>query len=355
MPDPGDIITNQILLNRLVNGGLTELEPIIVQMVDDLVKLLQRFDPNRVSSGRRAARVAAFDRRAQTLIRNRYKLLSRASQSFLVSLAQVQERWGKEMLTRVINEQSDISIAPGDPRPAVRVGAVGLQSRGFYRTILLEDPIHGAPLAEWWGRQTGKTQWLVRTQLRLGLANEETIDELTRRIRGRRVGRGFTGGVLQTTTRDARAIVRTAATHMAAKAHEAAFSSDPEVSRQYQYIATLDDRTTIICANLDGQVFDYDDAGAPRPPQHVACRSTIVPVVDWEGLGIKPPAEGDRASPSGPVSAGTDYGKWLRGQPRAVQNKVLGVGRAEMFRKGEVTLDQLVRRDGSIVKLADLT
>jgi len=45
---------------------------------------------------------------------------------------------------------------------------------------------------------------------------------------------------------------------------------------QYQYIATLDNRTSDVCTDLDGQVFKTEEAttGLNFPPMHVNCRST---------------------------------------------------------------------------------
>lgn len=52
---------------------------------------------------------------------------------------------------------------------------------------------------------------------------------------------------------------------------------ESEVSR-YIYVATLDGRTSDICADLDGQSFDIKDAqeGVNYPPMHPNCRSTTI-------------------------------------------------------------------------------
>lgn len=48
----------------------------------------------------------------------------------------------------------------------------------------------------------------------------------------------------------------------------------------YQYSAIMDDRTTEICAALDGKIFKADDA--PTPPLHFNCRSTLIPITIYE-------------------------------------------------------------------------
>ncbi|WP_339246872.1 minor capsid protein [Paenibacillus sp. FSL R10-2796] len=48
---------------------------------------------------------------------------------------------------------------------------------------------------------------------------------------------------------------------------------------QYRYTATLDSRTSITCRDLDGKVFDIEDAqvNVNYPPMHAYCRSTTIP------------------------------------------------------------------------------
>lgn len=54
----------------------------------------------------------------------------------------------------------------------------------------------------------------------------------------------------------------------------------------YEYLSTLDTRTSSICQDLDGQIFPVKDAvaGLNFPPMHAYCRSTTVPSLgpDWD-------------------------------------------------------------------------
>jgi hypothetical protein len=103
-------------------------------------------------------------------------------------------------------------------------------------------------------------------------------------------------------------------------------------------------------------VFDYDDETAPKPPQHGGCRSTIVPVIDWAGLGLTNPESivpTERASMSGPTRA-RNYGSWLKEQPVGIQDDILGVTKGKLFRTGDVSLRDLVRQDGTAISLEEL-
>ena len=53
---------------------------------------------------------------------------------------------------------------------------------------------------------------------------------------------------------------------------------------KYQFLATLDNRTSEICQNLDGKVFNLKDrvVGVNASPMHVHCRSCEIPYIDNE-------------------------------------------------------------------------
>lgn len=85
-------------------------------------------------------------------------------------------------------------------------------------------------------------------------------------------------------------LIRTEANHFHNAADVAAYEAAGV--RQYEFIATLDNRTSAVCAGLDGKVFDIEDAqtGVNYPPMHPNCRSTTVEYdpdewKDWEAIG----------------------------------------------------------------------
>lgn len=58
---------------------------------------------------------------------------------------------------------------------------------------------------------------------------------------------------------------------------------------QYQFLATLDLRTSETCASLDGEIFDLKDAqvGLNYPPMHPNCRSTTFPVIEYDAEEVR--------------------------------------------------------------------
>lgn len=51
---------------------------------------------------------------------------------------------------------------------------------------------------------------------------------------------------------------------------------------KYEFLATLDERTSEQCRNMDGRTFKVDKMiiGVNAPPLHVNCRSTTIPYID---------------------------------------------------------------------------
>lgn len=84
--------------------------------------------------------------------------------------------------------------------------------------------------------------------------------------------------------RQAEALTRTAVNSIANRAALLTYRENDDVMGQYQYVAAVDDRTTEICLELNGQIFDVNDPTAKMPPQHWNCRSTTVPVVNYGAL-----------------------------------------------------------------------
>lgn len=138
------------------------------------------------------------------------------------------------------------------------------------------------------------------------------------------------------TRRQAEALVRTSTNHVGSIARQEFYKANESVIQGERYLATLDSRTTLICAGYDGELFDIGKG--PQPPVHWNCRSIRVAEVydKWKipGLG------NERSSVDGPVSAKTTYGSFLKKQDKAFQDDVLGPERAKLFRSGEISIDK---------------
>ena len=222
-----------------------------------------------------------------------------------------------------------------------------------------------------------RQQQQLARHIRQGVFSGETTQQIARRMIGRldfgqkgnfRQVAAAGGDVTKIANYQVQTIVRTSINQVQNQASQAVYAANKKVSPRYEYVATLDSRTSAICMRLDGQEFEYNKG--PTPPQHFNCRSTTVPVVDFDGLQKKypslkkPPASvlDTRPSITGRVPQGTTYGNWLLQQDRDLQIKTLGSeAKVRIFKKaaekegsGQAALRKMIRNDGSEVSLEKL-
>jgi len=107
-------------------------------------------------------------------------------------------------------------------------------------------------------------------------------------------------------------LVRTEMTRVASTADM--LSYEAAGIAEYEYVATLDDRTSVVCGDLDNEHFRVEDAqeGTNKPPMHPNCRSTTIP---WFGADMKKglerrarDAEGNSIS----VHANMNFSDWKK-------------------------------------------
>ena len=222
-----------------------------------------------------------------------------------------------------------------------------------------------------------RQQDALARHIRQGVFSGESTQQIARRMIGRldfgqkgnvRQIAAAGGEVTKLANYQVRTIVRTSINQVQNQASQAVYAANKKVSPKYEYVATLDSRTSAICMRLDGQTFAYNNG--PTPPQHFNCRSTTVPVVDFDGLQKKypnlekpPTTQFDtRPSATGRVPQGTTYGNWLLNQDKKLQIKTLGnEGKVNYFKKlakregsGQAALRKMIRNDGSERSLKDL-
>jgi len=212
--------------------------------------------------------------------------------------------------------------------------------------------------------------------VRQGLLTGEPTPEIARRLIGRlqfgeeaKTVRQLIAAGGQSTAvanNQVMALVRTSVNQVANTASQQVYEANQDITKKYRYVATLDTRTSSICRALDGQEFEYGKG--PTPPQHFNCRSTTVPVIDYDDLGFIPPPTGTRASALGQVPANQSYGQWLakkqQGETDADllrrQAEALGARKVSYFRLlsekygPNAAIAKLVSKDGSELTLGQL-
>lgn len=218
--------------------------------------------------------------------------------------------------------------------------------------IIKATSFAGLTMGQWFETLSNSTQRNVMAAVNRGIVEGETTAQIMQRIRGTRKLK-YTDGVMQTTRRQAEAITRTTINHATNQARLEFFKENEDIIKGLKWVATLDSRTSTICAGLDGKVFPVDKG--PRPPAHPNCRSTMTAVLaDADELGIDELPQGKRASIDGQVPASTTYGEWLKRQPIAVQEQVLGVSKAKLFRDGKLPIERFTDNNQNPLTLEQL-
>ncbi|UYA98755.1 hypothetical protein P9A53_gp11 [Xanthomonas phage vB_Xar_IVIA-DoCa6] len=254
------------------------------------------------------------------------------------------------------------------------------------------SPINGIPLQGWLGTMASNDVSRIEQQIRLGVLQGETVDQMVRRIRGTKAA-GYKDGVLETTRREAEMIARTATNHVSTAARQATWDANADVISGVRWVATLDGRTSPVCQSRDGEVYPIDKG--PRPPAHPNCRSTVAPVLHGEEImGDRPTVTDTRTRRQreidfreeakeaagdnwknmsaaernaaikarrdkwgneniGQTPTSTNYQSWLKGQSKEFQDDVLGKGKAQLFRDG-MPLEKFVDEKGKPYSLAQL-
>ncbi len=242
-------------------------------------------------------------------------------------------------------------------------------SAEILKAIVSSRPFQGALLREYFKRNGKKS--LVAGQMRLyrKAIREAIEDAVVRSLTVETAIRKLRLKTLGIPRRHLAAVVDTSIKHVTQSARQEflkANSGDDGVVKGYQWLATLDLRTTLeYCVPRDGKEYDLDfqpvghgySWGAGPGRIHWRCRSTMTAVLkSWEELGIdaKELSGRTRASMDGQTAEWITAEDWLKGQSQERLEQMFGEERARLFLSGEVSVDDLIKRDGELWTLEEL-
>lgn len=212
------------------------------------------------------------------------------------------------------------------------------------KTIALSQPFRGRLLREWAASLEASDVRRVSDAIKVGIVEGQTTDQIVRRIRGTRAQK-YKNGILETSRRETQTIVRTAIAHVANRSRESLWSENKHLIEGVQWVSVLDSRTSAVCRSRDNNLYPVNSG--PRPPAHFNCRSIVV-------AAFKDSIPDTRASSMGPIPASRSYEDWLRAQSKDVQEDILGVKKADLFRKGGLSLDRFIDKTGKELTLSEL-
>lgn len=136
---------------------------------------------------------------------------------------------------------------------------------------LIRNPVNGADFVERIGINNDKLAQEVNQIMKAGITQRIPNKEMARRLADK----------MKISNNVAITLINTEITNSSNQATLFGYQ-ESGIVKQYQFLATLDDRTSDTCQDLDQEVFDLDKAvtGLNMPPMHPNCRSTTIAYFD---------------------------------------------------------------------------
>ncbi len=290
--------------------------------------------------------------------------LTDASKARLQTLLKQANETIEDYYTRISGEMTttmqDIARIQASHTASLIVATeASLPTETFLTRLATNLLIHGAPSADWWSRQSQDTAFKFANQVRQGVAQGETNEQIVSRIAGKpRLG---IPGIMAIPKQNARSLVHSSIQTVANAARMETFRQNSDVVAGVRQVSTFDSHTTETCIAYDGSMWDLDgnplgDTDLPfvseegsldGVPRHWGCRSVLVPITHRvAGLKELPPL--DRQGKAKTMD------EFLDSRTAEQLDEQLGKGRAQLYRDGKLTRQQLLDLSGNPLSTADL-
>lgn len=311
-------ISHQVWLQRNASHEVNELAPFIQQMRDEVRKQVLQFgDDNRTRQN------------LEKLLRDLDGVLDGITTNWqdkltedLQTLAGYEADWTTKTLEANVNAEF-ITPSPDQVWSAAKWNPMPLGDK----------PADLFGLMKGW--QDAEVNRLVNG-VKMGFVQGRTTRDIVKDVVG-------TGGLADISQRNAAALVKTAINHVSTQAKDVTYEKNKDIVEGYELVVTLDSRTSAICRSWPpNKVYRLDDEYQPKPPFHVACRTTTAPVIsseyDFLDAGAKRAARGAEGGTQ--VDASTSYYDFFARQPAWWQDKAIGPIRGAIFRNAGMSPEE---------------
>jgi len=170
---------------------------------------------------------------------------------------------------------------------------------------LIRTPFSGLSFTQ---RYTQNRDWLasnvnqvIRDGITKGLSNKDMVKELMKKT--------------DSSSKSANRLIRTYMNNAYGQSNLEGYKASG-VANRYEYIATLDNRTSEQCQELDGENFALSEAipGVNYPPVHYNCRSTTSIMLDSTTKAGTTRIARDMSGKTYTVPGNTTYSQWKKQQ-----------------------------------------
>lgn len=308
-------ISHQVWLQRNASHEVKELEPFIQQMRDEVRKQVLQFgDDNRTRQN------------LEKLLRDLEDILDGITTDWQDKLTEDLQALGgyeADWTTKTLTANVDAEFVTPSPEQ--------VWSAAKWNPLALSDkPADMFGMMAGWGDT--EINRLV-TGVKMGFVQGKTTRQIVKEVVG-------PGGLADISQRNAATVIRTAINHVSTQAREVTYKKNSDIVEKYEWVSTLDSRTSTICRSRDGQ--KYDIGKGPLPPAHPNCRSTTAPVIssefDFLDKGAKRAAKGAEGGQQ--VDASMTYYDFLKQQPAWFVNEALGPTRGAIFRNSGISPEE---------------
>ena len=299
-------------LERLKSGNVNEILALLDDVNDLLVDRVQRTRSKNFTRARLEALIESFS----SLAKEKYaEDIFKKLDEQLIDLSDYEADFEVRNLSQGIKVDFNL---PKSSQLITAINSTPLNLGGRFQGSLLgglKDSFTDAQI-----RTMGNT---IRASYAAGVTTPDTIRAL--QIEAFPIGK-----------RDLEAVVRTSLQRAANQTRVETWRANDDIVKGIQIIATLDGRTTTECRARDGQVLPIDSSDLP--PWHYGCRTTTAAALDrsfdFLNRGETRAARDPETGKIEKVPAKQTYYAWLKNQPKAFQESVLGPTRTKLLRDG---------------------
>lgn len=332
MPKTSDELTaisvrNQILLERLKTGEHKKFAPFL-KRIEREVRNRIGDEGDTITTKKRLNVLLTDVQRIQKDIYDEYVAQLNGD---LGAIAISQSEMEARSYNTVVANYSATVPAPEQVLAAVRLNPLQIKDYAG-------DPLIEPYMRDWSRKETAR----VTSSIQQGFYQGQTNAEIVRSIRGTKA-LNYRDGVLDISNRSAFTIVRTSVQHAASQARQATMKANSDLVKGYEWVSTLDGRTSTQCQSLDGRKFNVGEG--PMPPIHPNCRSVTTSVLseefDFLDEGATRASKGAEGGQQ--VDASLGYYDWLKKQPVSFQNAAIGNTRATLLRNGGLSSTEFAK------------
>lgn len=354
-------IIHAINLERIKASQVSTVLDILDDLGKDIELKLEKIDPTGVGPTYRARRLASLLEQVKQTSKAHFSKAKAASDKGLKGVASASAK----ATQNIINGSLGVSLGATLP-PAATLSVLASNTL-----------IQGEVVGEYWKTQNAQITGNFIRQMRIGITGGENLQSLIQRVRGTKAA-NYADGIMKVAKNKAEALVRSSVAAVNNEALIKTYQANADLFNGYQWLATLDSRTSDICKARSGLTWDMDfqpighGIGWTAPPAHFNCRSTVIGVLKpWADLANKPlPAVGagtlkeeltksltarglspalisrainkTQQSMDGFVAGDINFEDWLKGKSERFQKAILGEQKWELWNNGKIGFVDLV-------------